>query len=363
MRPAVEARKRAAQRPEGERRRQRLAVAIVGALVLIVTGILVTGYVIFFVFPHRQQAIRVNDVSYTRGDVVKILRLRQATTQASGGQFDPSEDVFVALQLIIENEIIAQTAPRLGISTTRQQIDDRIRSIMAPSEFESLGKDEAQIDREFRERYRNYLNTTQVSESEHRDLVRKAILREKVRQLIGDQVPVIAEQGHVHRIVMAQEDEVDIMQTKLQDAISDDKSPENIQAAFEAVFREFSRDTQTIRDKGDLGWLPLGVYEEYERSFFDLEVGELSTAVPNRDNRSQIIFFMVSERSGTRALDPASVDILKTGALQEWLNEERANHDIDSAFDSTNYAWMVEQLRISARVISTPAAGNVNPGP
>ena len=337
-----------------QRRRQRLAIGIIGTLLLVVVGIVVAGYAIIFVLPPRVQVVRVDDVSYTRGDMVKLLRVRQAIVRAKGGQFDSSEDVFMALQIVVENEIVAQVAPRFGISVTRQELDDAIRSIMAPKSFDSQGKDDDQVEREFREQYGSYLNSIQASESEHRDLVRNSILRDRVRQLVGDQVPMVAEQVRVHRIAMSpKEDEVDIMQTKLEDAIGEDKSPENLRAAFKAITLEFSRDPQSAQNKGDLGWVPLGIHDDYDYRFFDLEVGELSTAVPNRDDPSQIYFFMVSERSVTRALDAANVDILKTRALQDWLNEERANHDIFAAIDSSIYAWMTEQLRISSPV--TPA--------
>jgi parvulin-like peptidyl-prolyl isomerase len=319
-------------------------------------GIIATGYFIIFVSPPQQVIVRVNDVSFTRGDMVKLLRYKQASWRATGRQSSSGDDVFLELQLIVENEVIAQSAPRLGISATRKEIDDLIRRVMAPGEFDSFGKDDAQIEREFRERYRSFLNTTQISETEHRDIVRKAILREEVRQYVGDRVPLIAEQVHLHRILMSNEDEVDIMQTKLDDALGDDKSPEIIQAVFRAISREFSRDPQAARNKGDLGWVPLGIYEDYQRGFFGLEAGELSAAIPNRDDPSQMYFFMVSERSGTRELDPVNVNILKTGALQNWVNEERANHDIFAAFDSDIYAWMYEQLRLTARVIPTPAS-------
>lgn len=332
------------------------------ALVLVMTGILVTGYVIFFVLPPQQLIVRVNDVSYTRGDMVKLLRLRQATVRSAGGQFNPGEDVSQALQIIVENEIIAQSAPKFGISVTRQELDGTIRSGLAPSDSDLSGKDDDQIEREFRELYRSYLNSTQVSESEHRDLMRKSILREKVRQFVGDRVPLIAEQVHVHRISMSLSDEVDIMQTKLGDGIGDDKSPESSQAVFQTIYREFSNDRRTIQDRGDLGWVPLGIHEDYELDFFDLEVGNLSTAIPNRDDPSQRYFFMLSERSGNRALDPINVDILKTNALQDWVNEERANHDVFSVFNSSIYDWMIEQLRLTSRVTPTPAEGNVNPG-
>ena len=61
--------------------------AVIGLLLLLVTGIIVAGYVIIFVLPPRQLVVRVDDVSYTRGDLVKILRVRQAETEFLGSSY------------------------------------------------------------------------------------------------------------------------------------------------------------------------------------------------------------------------------------------------------------------------------------
>jgi hypothetical protein len=333
-----------------------LAVAIISILLLVVVGIVVAGYTIIFVMPPRQLAVRVNDVEYTRGDMVKLLRLRQATVEGIGQVFNGSEDVFKALQLIVENEIVAQSASKLGLSVSREELDDRIRGIMAPSQDESLGKSEDQIEREFKERYRQYLNTTQVAESEHRDLVYRSLLREKVRQLVGDQVPTVAEQVYVHRISINRQDEVNIMVTNLNDALATDKSPQRIRGVFKAIAREFSVNADTQQTGGDLGWIPLGVDEDYERDFFDLELGELSDPIPNIDNPQELYFFMLSDRSATQVVSDRNRDVLKTGALQKWLNDERAQHDIYAVFNSEIYAWIIDQLRISTTVMPTPRA-------
>lgn len=358
----VDRRRIAAERPESYRRRQRLAIGIISVLLLIVVGIIVAGYVVIFVLPPQQLVVRVNDVSYTRGDMVKLLRLRQATVEGVGQTFNSGEDVFLALQLIVENEIIAQSASKFGVSVTRDELDNRIRATMAPTEDESLGKSEAQIERELQERYRQYLNITQVDEGEHRALVRRALLREKIRQLVGDQVPTIAEQVYVHRIVMNSQDEIDIMQTKLSDTLGDDRSPQRIRAVFKSVAREFSRDSGTQRFGGELGWIPLGVDEDYEDIFFDLEVGELSQPVPNIDNPQELYFFMLSDKSKSQEVSEQNKDILKTGALQTWLNDERANHDVFAVFNSEIYGWILDQLRISSITTPTPAPDSPFPG-
>lgn len=352
-----DSRRIAAERTPEERRRRRIALIIIGAMLLVITGIIVAGYVIIFVLPPQQLVVRVNDVVYTRGDMVKLLRLRQRSMElAQTQQIRTSDDVFEALQLIVENEVIAQAAPSDGISVSRDEIDNSIRARIAPSPDESLGKSNAQIEREYHERYRQFLNQAQVSEAEHRDLVRKSILREKYRQFLGDQVPAFAEQVYLHRIAMAQNDEIDIMQTKLTDSIGDNKSPEHIRGVVRAIAREFSSDPDTYQAAGDVGWTPLGIHEDYEDKFWELEPGELSKPTPNVDNPQQVLFFIVSERDGNREVSRINRETLKTRALQIWVNQERQDHDVYATFNSDIYAWFIEQLRISASTTPTPVS-------
>ena len=313
-----------------------------------------------FVLPPQQLIVRVDDVVYTRGDMVKLLRIRQKALEMDNSQqtLRSTDDIFQALQIIVENEIIAQVAPSQGISVSREEVDNQIRGSMAPSELESQGKSAAQVEREYRERYRQFLNSAQVSESEHRDLVRKAILREKFRQFVGDQVPLYDEQVYLHRIAMGYQDEIDIMQTKYADLLGDDRSPERIRATVRAIAREFSRDPDTVQSRGELGWVPLGIHEDYERDFWELEVGEMSEPTPNVENPQMSFFFVVSGREEVLEISRINREQLKTNALQEWVNDERQNHDVYATFNSEIYAWFVEQLRVSASTTPTPAAAN-----
>ena len=349
----------AAEYSPEERRRRRLALIIIGVLLLLITGIVVAGYVIIFVLPPQQLIVRVDDVVYTRGDMVKLLRIRQKALEMDSSQgLRTTDDIFQALQIIVENEIIAQVAPSQGISVSREEVDNQIRGSMAPSELESQGKSAAQVEREYHERYRQFLNSAQVSEGEHRDLVRKAILREKFRQFIGDQVPVYAEQVYVHRVAMGYQDEIDIMQTKYADLLGDDRSPEHIRNTVRVIAREFSRDPDTVQSRGDLGWMPLGILEDYERDFWELEAGEMSDPTPNVENPQMSFFFVVSGREEVLEISRINREQLKTNALQEWVNDERQNHDVYATFNSDIYAWFVEQLRVSASTTPTPQAAN-----
>ena len=115
-------RRREFTRIQGNLRRRRFAFALIGAFMLVIVGILLAGYVVIFVRPPQQLVVRVNDVKYSRGDMVKLLRVRQKSLEVSGQRLDLSTDIFQALQLLVENEIIAQSAPSLGITTSDAEI-------------------------------------------------------------------------------------------------------------------------------------------------------------------------------------------------------------------------------------------------
>ena len=334
----------ARRRPHDEKRR-RVAIAATALFLFLLAGTVIAIYVVTFVRPPGELVIRVNDVSYSRGDMVRLLRVRQRSTEFLGGQFNSGTDIFRALQILLENEIIAQAAPRLGVSVSEAEVDADIRALLAAS---PVGKTEEQLALEFRERYRSYLNTVQLSEDEHRDMVRRGILRDKMRQFVGESVPAVAEQVHLYRLVVSPEDELDVIRNKYNTAKGFSKEPEVLREAFKGVVREFSRDDpELVRRGGDLGWMPKGVLNDYDNVFFDLPFGDLSADTSDRDVPRQRFIFMVSERQEGRQLDPADQEVLKTRALQDWLNNERINHEVYSVFNSDVYSWMIEQLGLT----------------
>ena len=336
-------------------KRQRVTWAIIGFAVLLVAGILVAGYIIQFVLPPREVIIRVGEASYTRGDLVKNLRVQQRGAEFFGLEFKASTEVFSSLQGIIEDEIMAQSASKFGISVSEDDVIGQIERLFKPAPDQS-GEDEAALEREFRERYNSYLSAVSLSEPEHREITRRSILRAKFREFIGEQVPGVARQIHYYRIVMDVGDEMDIMQTKAKDGLQGATTPEELAAVFKEVVREFSRDdAETVRLGGDMGWLPQGTDEKYTEQLFALKMGELSQPVPDADNPRRTFFFMVSEEVEARELDPEDRESLKTRALQDWVNQQRKEHEVFAAFDSDIYAWLLKQLRLTGIETPTPA--------
>ena len=111
-----------AEPTQQERRRRRLALIIIGALILTIVGIVVAGYVLIFVLPPQQVIVRVGDVSYhprRHGEAPHIEAKDTGTNPGPG--LRNSDDIFQALQLIVENEIISQAAPGQGISVSEDE--------------------------------------------------------------------------------------------------------------------------------------------------------------------------------------------------------------------------------------------------
>ena len=342
-------RRRAVVQQPRFRLRQKITFITLALSIAAILGIFIVGYIIAFVLPPRELVVRVNDVEYHRGDLVELVRINQKTAEFFGGTFDASSSVFESLQMIVENEIILQSAPSHGITVSEAEVDAQIDSVMRPSSNFESGKSDEQIARETRERYSSYLNTIQIDESTHRDIVRRTMARERFRQYIGDSVPFVAEQVRVHRLIMPALGEIDIMKVKFEDATRDAKTPQDLAVAYSKVVREFSSDTPaTLRQGGDLGWIAEGVIPEYERDFFYLEPGEISDPVKNKENANQAIFFMISERHMAQELSAGVRDELKTRALQEWVNKERKNYEVYAVFNSDIYSWIFKQLRLSS---------------
>ena len=342
-------RRRAVVQQPRFRLRQKITFITLALSIAAILGIFIVGYIIAFVLPPRELVVRVNDVEYHRGDLVELVRINQKTAEFFGGTFDASSSVFESLQMIVENEIILQSAPSHGITVSEAEVDAQIDSVMRPSSNFESGKSDEQIARETRERYSSYLNTIQIDESTHRDIVRRTMARERFRQYIGDSVPFVAEQVRVHRLIMPALGEIDIMKVKFEDATRDAKTPQDLAVAYSKVVREFSSDTPaTLRRGGDLGWIAEGVIPEYERDFFYLEPGEISEPVKNKENANQAIFFMISERHMAQELSAGVRDELKTRALQEWVKKERKNYEVYAVFNSDIYSWIFKQLRLSS---------------
>ena len=316
-------------------RRQR-TVLIIGLIVLLVVlAIPATGYVRTFVLPPRQTVVRVNDTTYSLGYLVNILRTFQFSAQPGESGLDASLP-FQIINTIAESELVRQGAPRYGITVTAEEIDHEVRErIMGLSESPN-----SDLDREFQERYRRYLNTVQLDEAIHKDIVVRDIYREKLRETLGRDVPSVLPHLHLYQLRVATPEIADEIRTQFARG-----------TPFSELVSNFASDPEVIRKEGEVGWIPLEIVPGSDRQIIEqLSVGELSDPQPvfnSELGQTTYSMYLITERVEAREVADENREKLKTNILQEWINEERSNNIVDTRFNSKLYEWVIKQLRLT----------------
>lgn len=358
-------RRRTSAKLEKDQRKQR-AVVILGIIaLLIIVALPVYGYYRSFVMPPNYTVVRVNDVKYNLGYLVRLLRMDQRGYQEMNQQFQIGSVPFDKTYALLQNELIRQVAPGYGLTVTDKDIDEGIRSRILgtiPDE-EATSLD---LDDEFDERYKTYLNKIDFSESEHRRIISMELYTLKMIEFKGQEVPRVQPQVHWHQIIV--QDSADA-----EEAIIRYNSGES----FSSIVEDLSTNPELVRKGGDMGWTPKGVTGETDGLFFNtdeeaamprLALEEISEAMPLPEGT--MVIYMVSERADAKEVDGASMAVLKTRALQKWLEEEIAtgNNDVEICIGGGGtgepkytgpfalsltecdwvYSWIAKQLRASS---------------
>lgn len=170
--------------------------------------------------------------------------------------------------------------------------------------------------------YTNWLNTLAESadtdEAQYRQIIRASLLRDKVREAIGDEVPPTAEQARARHILVETEDEAKEVIERL--AAGED---------FADLAGELSQDTGSAVDGGDLGFAPPGRYvPEFEEAVQTLSIGQVSDPVESQFGWHII---EVLERE-ERELSPVDYAQLQRTAFSDWLEETREAADIEDTW-------------------------------
>ncbi len=326
-------------RLQQERRRTRLFIFAGAIGLVLISAILLVGYYTTFVGPPRETVVRVNDTRYTLGDLVKILRSYSAGSSGEG--VDLSQLPFQVVNLLMENEVIRQFAPTLGITVTEDEITQDIRTTLLGTRKPDDTTPQDQLDREFKESYRRLLSSTRLSETEHRRLVLASLLREKVRERLSTETPSVAPQYHLYQLTVKNEQLAKEARTDFERGV-----------AFKDLVAKYSTDSETVRKEGEIGWFPKGIYPQLDEVADKLKAGELSEprneavqGAPGQAGTVQYTLYMVSERADARELSEDQRKLFKEQALSKWVAEQRAKSIIETKFGSDEYTWVVQQLR------------------
>ncbi|MFC2025142.1 peptidylprolyl isomerase [Chloroflexota bacterium] len=292
-----------------------IIASVVIALILII--VLFSSYQELWA-PFRQTVIRVDDTTISMGYLLKRVRM-------SGGS-----EPMAMLQSLTHEQVIKLGAPQYGIEVTPEDVD-QILMRMAGGESGNITQPE------FKEWYRQQLNETKLSDSEYREIVHIQLLTIRLHEYLAARVPTIAEQVHVHGILVETSKSAREVKERLE-------AGEN----FADVAKEVSLDEDLKEKGGDLGWLPRGVSDQFEYIAFNLAPGEVSEPLPS-ETEGYYYLLMVSEKADAREMDEDSLSVLQARALEHWLPQEMQLHQItwhglNNGFDSETLAWINWQL-------------------
>ena len=332
---------------------------LAGVLILVgITAIPAWAFINEFVLPPRELAVRVEDRSYTRGEVVDFIRFHQRLTEEVGEEFNIGSSLFQALQTISENEMAFQGAPGLGVTVSDLEIDYEVRRLLGYGYLTEEHRTESS-DIQVAEAQFQFLNNVGLTEESYREIIQKGLFRKRVRERVGENVPRIQEQVHVYRIIL-EGFEPDVRNRIAQRV----NGGEN----FSDLAFEYSVDSEVRRSGGDEGWLPAGVIPEFDPLFFGLDdegnrnlpIGKVSEIVRVPGEGSFGVLY-VSEYLPAREIDRGPLELLKDAALTRWFNEFRLQIEVELILNSTIADWVNVQVNLS-RALPTPEPDNTFEG-
>ena len=299
------------------KRKRRQRFIIIGIVVVVILAIFIPVYYINYIAPFTRTIISVDGIEVSMGDFLDRTRFE-------------GSDPLTMLETLTNELVIEIMAPQYGIEVTDEDIDQGLRDLASGGTGDIS-------DVEFEEWYRQQLNNSSVSESLYREVLYINLLSSQLHVYLAERVPTVAEQVHLHVIVVLEYEEA-------QDAAARLEADED----FATVAQEMSIDA-TAEDGGDMGWVPPVVLSNYQSLVEALDIGEVSAIIPyytetDSTEPGYYYIFMVSEKDSSRELDDTNLAVFQVLALDFWLDEEIPKHEITYNFDSEIYAWLTWQL-------------------
>ena len=310
--------------PSGRSRRLVVLVIALGALVL-VAGPLI-GFFLVYTAPSQQWFARVNGVEIPRATLVDVLRANQIDALLQRQRFDPSTQAFDTAALLVDNEVLRQTAGTLGVAVSDAEVERELAAQLTP------GLDAASLDdsarAELAEAKRQYADLRRLDIEELESLAEGELLRRKAAEELGRSITDPQPQILLHSIVVA---DVETATRVISEAAQG--------VPFEQLASRYSLDPAS----GNLGWLP---YAALPPAAADLlwNLPDLEFSPPFQRGDGAIVVYVISGRDPSRALDFVARQLLQEAAFDSWLGRTRTAQEIELRLDSETLGWVSDQL-------------------
>jgi parvulin-like peptidyl-prolyl isomerase len=161
----------------------------------------------------------------------------------------------------------------------------------------------------------NLESEADITEETFRDLVKAFYLREELIKEITSDIQPVQEQVWARHILVDDEETANQLLEQLEDG-----------DAFSELAQEFSSDTASGQRGGDLGWFGRGMMTPvFEEAAFAPDIGEISDPIATNFGWHKIQVIGKEERP----FDPRTLQELKNQAFSEWLQEKRAEYEVE----------------------------------
>ena len=265
--------------------------------------IVAVGWYVSQYRPLHQTVIRVNDTEFDMKYYIEMLKFNSQGQPPEYVQFAAAS----IIQQIEQNELIRQEALKLGISASKEEVKEKLKSAESPA------------------------NDVNKNSAGNQILIGKLL-----DEYFDPQVPVSAEQRHV--MAMLLESESQALEVKSRLASSDD---------FTSLAEELSLDYFTKTSKGDLGWHTQNIFNELLGSStpvdyaFGAGLGVLSQPIYDEEISKDIGYWLikVTDRKGEE--DETNVQAMLLGSEEE-AQEVRAR--LEAGEDFATLAKELSQL-------------------
>jgi hypothetical protein len=172
----------------------------------------------------------------------------------------------------------------------------------------------------FQKNYQEVINSLGrfgVTDKQYRDFFEVQLLREKLREVITADVPVTEEQVWARHILVDDQETAVVIIDKL-------KAGED----FGTLAKEYSKDTGSAANGGDLGWFGKGaMVAEFETAAFALEKpGDISAPVQSQFGYH--IIQLIAKQDRPLAAD--KVTQAKDTAFSDWLKSARDTYGVET---------------------------------
>ena len=355
---AEEVRRQGARREE-ERRRQRLAITIGTMLIIAILAIVAAGYYREFYEPPRVMAGSIRGIQFNMGDLVERIRVVQGVNRYQGGRVDLSVLPFEYLQGLLNSEILRQAAPSIGIFVTREELDQVIRAQFTPVPRPGEEPDPGQSNRLFESNYQEFLTLVNLTDEVYRRIIEEGIQRQQLAVFLARDIPEKPEQVEVEWIRLEFDGPVS----------AGDVRARLEEEEFAAVAAEIGVSAgYADREGGYVGWVPQGAFPDFDELLFGneeeeiaaLEVGDIGD--PQFTSQDGIYIIHLLSEPEERELDPLMRRKLIFEMVSKWQSDQLSLGSnagwLKINFDSDRYAWVADQVRVTAPRLPPEAPQN-----